>query len=69
MIEVIGGVILSIVLGSLFVFGLGLIFVPTVGDVLHKVKEKSYIFATYMFVIVALMAVVLLMGMKSAIGF
>lgn len=68
MIEVIGGLILSIVLGAMFVFGLGLIFVPTVGDVLHKVKEKSYVFATYMFIIIALMAFVLLMGMKSLAG-
>ncbi|UCE19150.1 MAG: hypothetical protein JSV84_02045 [Gemmatimonadota bacterium] len=68
-IKLVGSVALAIALGAAFVFGLGLIFVPTVGEVLHKVKQKSYIFATYMFVIVALMAVVLLVGMKSAIGF
>ena len=67
LVKVIGGVALAVFLSALFVFGLGLIFVPTVGEVLHKVKQRSYIFATYMFVIVALMAVVLLMGMKSAI--
>lgn len=51
--------------GSLFTLGLSLVFVPTLGELIKKVKQMPYVFATYVIVIILLMSTVLLMALNS----